>query len=110
LRAASCLFGLYSVVALLDAGLPGETDRSGAVADRGKTEVAFSDAITAVPRQLWLEGVFEGHGQTEVLSEAPAPLPGRLAGGLGTGCVGRRIDLITNCLRPQKSNLGIGRE
>jgi hypothetical protein len=73
LRAAPCLFGLYSVVALLYAELPAETDHSGAVSYRGKTEVAFSDAITAVRRQLWLEGVFESHGQTEVFENLPRP-------------------------------------
>jgi hypothetical protein len=73
LRAAPCLFGLYSVVALLYAALPAGTDRSGAVTYRGKTEVAFSDAITAVRRQLWLEGVFESHGQAEVFENLPRP-------------------------------------
>jgi hypothetical protein len=73
LRAAPCLFGLYAVVALLYAGLPSEADRSGTVTYRGKTEVAFSDAITAVRRRLWLEGVFEGHGQTEVFQKLPRP-------------------------------------
>jgi DDE superfamily endonuclease/Archaeal putative transposase ISC1217 len=73
LRAAPCLFGLYSVVALLYSALPAGTDHPGAVTYRGKTEVAFSDAITAVRRQLWLEGVFESHGQTEVFENLPRP-------------------------------------
>jgi hypothetical protein len=73
LRAAPCLFGLYSVVALLYAGLPSETGRAAAVTYRGKTEVAFSDAITAVRRQLWFEGVFESHGQAEVFENLPRP-------------------------------------
>jgi DDE superfamily endonuclease/Archaeal putative transposase ISC1217 len=73
LRAAPCLFGLYSVVALLYSALPAGTDHPGAVTYRGKTEVAFSDAITAVRRQLWLEGVFESHGQTEVFQNLPRP-------------------------------------
>lgn len=73
LRAAPCLFGLYSVVALLYSQLPAGTDQAGAVAYRGKTEVSFSDAITAVRRQLWLEGVFESHGQTEVFANLPRP-------------------------------------
>ncbi len=72
-RAAPCLFGLYSVVALLYAALPAGANRPGAVAYRGKTEVAFSDAITAVRRQLWLEGVFESHGQTGVFQNLPRP-------------------------------------
>jgi DDE superfamily endonuclease len=74
LRAAPCLFGLYSVVALLYAALPAQTADTGAVAYRGKTEVAFSDAITAVRRQLWLEGVFESHGHTEVFQNLPRSL------------------------------------
>ena len=73
LRAAPCLFGLYSVVALLYAALPAGTGPAGAVSYRGKTEVAFSDAITAVRRQLWLEGVFESHGQTEGFRKLPRP-------------------------------------
>jgi len=82
LRAAPCLFGLYSVVALLYAALPAGTAQPGAVAYRGKTEVAFSDAITAVRRQLWLEAVFEGHGQTEVFQNLPRPFQAVLLGAL----------------------------
>ena len=62
---APCLFGLYAVVALLYAELPAETTAEATVNYRGKATVTFSDAITAVRRQLWLEGVFESHGQTE---------------------------------------------
>src|SRR6185437_13758189 len=74
LRAAPCLFGLFSVVALLYAELPVEKAAEGAVSYRGKTEVTFSDAISAVRRRLWLEGVFESHGQTEVFRNLPRPL------------------------------------
>ncbi len=82
LRAAPCLFGLYSVVALLYAALPAGTDQTGAVTYPGKTEVAFSDAITAVRRQLWLEGVFESgsvpnptehYGERDLTVEAAKP-------------------------------------
>jgi DDE superfamily endonuclease len=74
LRAAPCLFGLYAVVALLYAELSAETTAEGAVSYRGKATVTFSDAISAVRRQLWLEGVFESHGQTEVFRNLPRPL------------------------------------
>jgi hypothetical protein len=73
LRAAPCLFGLFSVVALLSSRLPASQAATGAVSYRGKTEVTFSDAITVVRRQLWLEGVFESHGQTEVFQKLPRP-------------------------------------
>ena len=84
LRAAPCLFGLYSVVALLYSQLPAEAAAAGAVSYRGKTEVAFSDAITAVRRQLWLEGVFESHGQTEVFENLPRPFQAVLLAALAT--------------------------
>jgi hypothetical protein len=74
LRAAPCLFGLYSVVALLYAELPAETTGEVTVSYRGKAAVTFSDAISAVRRQLWLEGVFESHGQREVFRNLPRPL------------------------------------
>ena len=74
LRAAPCLFGLYSVVALLYAELPAETTAAGTVNYRGKAAVTFSDAISVVRRQLWLEGVIESHGQTEAFRNLPRPL------------------------------------
>jgi hypothetical protein len=74
LRAAPCLFGLFSVVALLYAELPADAAAEGVVKYRGKAEVTFSDAISAVRRRLWLEGVFESHGQTEVFQNLPPVL------------------------------------
>ena len=74
LRAAPCLFGLYSVVALLYAELPSDATAEGTVSYRGKAEVTFSDAISVVRRRLWLEGVFESHGQTEVFENLPRVL------------------------------------
>ena len=74
LRAAPCLFGLYSVVALLYAALPAGATAEGAVTYRGKAEVTFSDAISVVRRRLWREGVFAGHGQTEVFENLPLVL------------------------------------
>jgi hypothetical protein len=57
LRAAPCLFCLYSVVALMYHALP-EAQRTGAVAWPGKVGVTFSDALTAVRRWVWAESVF----------------------------------------------------
>ena len=74
LRAAPCLFGLYSVVALLYAALPAAATAEGAMTYRGKAEVTFSDAIGAVRRRLWQEGVFESHGQAEVFENLPLVL------------------------------------
>ncbi len=47
LRAAPCLFGLYTVVAILFHALP-ESKRTGAVEWPGKTVTRFSDALAAV--------------------------------------------------------------
>jgi len=58
LRAAPCLFGLYSVVAYLYSQLPRRYARLRAVDWAGKQDVTFSDAITAVRRWLWLGWVF----------------------------------------------------
>jgi hypothetical protein len=74
LRAAPCLFGLYSVVSLLYAAVPGRESIGPVVTYRGKVGIAFSDAITVVRRQLWREGVFEAHGQSGVFQKLPEPL------------------------------------
>jgi hypothetical protein len=72
LRAAPCLFGLYSVVALLYTALP-ESKRVGLVSWPGKDIVTFSDALAAVRRWLWSEWVFpQAEGGTTV-EKLPGP-------------------------------------
>jgi hypothetical protein len=73
LRTAPCLFGLYTVVALLYASLP-EAKRCGGVSWPGKVGVTFSDALTAVRRWLWTEGVFQQAGGGTALEKLPDPL------------------------------------
>jgi DDE superfamily endonuclease/Archaeal putative transposase ISC1217 len=73
LRAAPCLFGLYTVVALLYAALP-QAERRGGVEWPGKATVTFSDALTAVRRWLWSEGVFRQAGGDSALEKLPPPL------------------------------------
>jgi hypothetical protein len=58
LRAEPCLFGLYTVVALWYAMLPAADRTQLAVAWRGKSTIAFSDAITLVRRDLWCHWIF----------------------------------------------------
>ena len=58
LRAAPCLFGLYTLVACLYSQLPKRYARVRAVQWAGKEDVTFSDAITAVRRWLWRQWVF----------------------------------------------------
>ena len=70
LRAAPCLFGLYSVVAVLFDRLP-PGGRSGAVSWPGKEGVAFSDALAAVRRWVWTEGVFPQAGAAVALEQLP---------------------------------------
>jgi hypothetical protein len=57
LRMGPCLFGLYTLVVWLYAELPARWRRVRLVDWVGKREVAFSDAITAVRRWLWMEWV-----------------------------------------------------
>lgn len=70
LRAEPCLLCLYSVVAWLYARLP-EEHRVIDVAWAGKRHVAFSDALTAVRRRLWLEWVFPHAGLAEPVEKLP---------------------------------------
>lgn len=70
LRAAPCLFGLYSVVAVLFHALP-EPKRVGGVRWPGKATVTFSDALTAVRRWVWAEGVFPHARADTALQQLP---------------------------------------
>ncbi len=74
LRVAPCLFGLYSVVALLYAQLPASHRDRFAITWPGKDHAAFSDAIIAVRRWLWVEWAFVTHGQNETFTKLPRPL------------------------------------
>ncbi|MBV8087960.1 MAG: transposase [Chloroflexi bacterium] len=73
LRAAPCLFGLYTVVACLYSQLPRRYARVRAVDWPRKTNVTFSDAITAVRRWLWLEWVFAIPGYKAAFAKLPRP-------------------------------------
>ena len=70
LRAAPCLFGLYTVIALLYQGLP-ESKRVGRVEWPGKVGVTFSDALTCVRRWLWKEWVFPQAGGGGAVDQLP---------------------------------------
>jgi hypothetical protein len=73
LRAAPCLFGLYSVVAALFHALP-ESKRTGTVWWAGKATVTFSDALSAVRRWLWAEAVLPQAGDGAALQKLPEPV------------------------------------
>src|SRR5262249_8103878 len=73
LRAAPCLFGLYTVVALWYQALP-PAERTGGVAWPGKAVVTFSDALSAVRRRLWSDWVFPQAGSGAAVQNIPEPL------------------------------------
>jgi hypothetical protein len=73
LRAAPCLLGLYTAVALLYQALP-ESQRGGSVSWPGKAGVTFSDALVAVRRWLWREGVLPQAGADTAFTKLPAHL------------------------------------
>jgi len=81
IRAAPCLFGLYSVVAVLYHALPA-ADRSGGVVWPGKTTATFSDALTAVRRRVWTAGVFPQAKADAALAQLPAEVRKLLLAGL----------------------------
>jgi hypothetical protein len=72
-RTAPCLFGLYTVVALLFQRLP-YAQRSAAVSWPGKVGITFSDALTAVRCGLWAEWVFPQASPGMSLQKLPKPL------------------------------------
>lgn len=81
LRAAPCLFGLYTVVALLYQALPA-AKRCGGVAWPGKAGITFSDALTAVRRWLWEEWLFPQASGEPVIQKLPEPLRDIILSGL----------------------------
>jgi hypothetical protein len=82
LRAEPCLFGLYTVVALLYAALPARDARVRVVDWPGKRDVTFSDAITAVRRWLWQQWVFAIPGHNAAFQKLPRPFRTLLLSGL----------------------------
>ncbi len=74
LRVAPCLFGLYSVVALLYAQLPATNHARFAITWAGKKHAAYADALAAVRRWLWVEWAFVTHGQNDTFTKLPGPL------------------------------------
>jgi hypothetical protein len=82
LRAEPCLFGLYTVVALLYASLPARQARVRVADWPGKRDVAFSDAITAVRRWLWQEWVVAIPGHSEAFQKLPPAFRSLLLSGL----------------------------
>jgi DDE superfamily endonuclease len=82
LRVGPCLFGLYTVVGWLYAGLPSRFARVRVVDWPGKRDVTFSDAITAVRRWLWQEWVLAIPGHREAFLKLRGPFRQILLNGL----------------------------
>jgi hypothetical protein len=82
LRAEPSLLVLYTLVVWLYAELPLRYRRVHAVVWSGKVDVTFSDAITAVRRYLWVEGVFSISGHREAFEKLGGPLRQILLQGL----------------------------
>lgn len=74
LRAAPCLFGVYSMVVLLYERMPSEQKEQIHLSRAAKVTIAFSDAITSVRRWLWTECVFETAGHGQAFSKLPEDL------------------------------------
>jgi hypothetical protein len=82
LREPPCLFGLYSLVAVLYTQLPRKYARVRVVDWPGKQAVTFSDAITAVRRWLWQEWVLAIPGHRQAFSKLTRPFRQILLNGL----------------------------
>lgn len=73
LRAAPCLFGVYTLVVLIYHRLSNRWQKIQGVEWIGKDTTTFSDVITAVRRWLWTECVFEKTCANVGFSKLPAP-------------------------------------
>jgi hypothetical protein len=82
LRAAPCLFGLYSVVVCLYLLAPEKYRAKGGVRWPGKQHVTFSDAIRVVRQWLWVEWVFSTAGQKQAFTNLPEDFQEVLLNGL----------------------------
>jgi hypothetical protein len=82
LRAEPSLLALYTLVVLLYVELPMRYRRVRVVDWLRKSDVTFSDAITAVRRYLWVEGVFSLTGHLEAFEKLGRPLRQILLQGL----------------------------
>ena len=82
LRVAPCLFGLYTIVAVLYAQMPARYRSATLIHWIGKTDTTFSDAITAVRRWLWQEWIFAIPGHTVAFAKLSRPLRELLLAGL----------------------------
>jgi DDE superfamily endonuclease len=82
LRAEPSLLALYTIVVWLYGELPLRYQRVRVVAWLGKSDVTFSDAITAVRRYVWVEGVFALSGHREAFQKLGGPLRQILLQGL----------------------------
>ena len=74
LRMVPCLFGLFSIVALWYAVLPERFRHRVGIQWVGKQTTTFSDALTAVRRWLWTEGVFKTCDPGHTFSKLPGKL------------------------------------
>jgi hypothetical protein len=73
LRVTPCLFGLYSVVALLYTHVPARR-RVRAIEWPGEVGMGFADALTTVRRWVWAEGVFAQVQGGAAIQELPDAL------------------------------------
>jgi DDE superfamily endonuclease len=74
LRAEPSLLALYTLVVWLYTELPVRYRRVRVVDWGRKVDVTFSDAITAVRRYLWVEGIFSLSGHREAFQKLGGPL------------------------------------
>jgi uncharacterized protein YerC len=82
LRAAPCLFGMYSMVVCLYLMTPGKYREKPGVRWAGKQELTFSDALTCVRKGLWVEWVFSTAGQKQAFENLPEAFQDLLRNGL----------------------------
>jgi len=81
-RLEPCLFGMYTVVACWFSLAPQRYKRSSGVDWQGKEHLTFSDAMTAVRKWLWHEGVFLATGHRQAFEKLPVEFQDLILDGL----------------------------
>lgn len=82
LRAAPCLFGMYTVVVCLYLMTPQKYRDKPGVQWTGKHSLTFSDALGCVRKWLWVEWVFSSAGQQQTWENLPEDFQDLLLNGL----------------------------
>jgi hypothetical protein len=74
LREIPCLFGLYTLIAVAFATMPGRHPSIGTISWQGKATITFSDALSCLRRRIWREWISRWLPATGPVEKLPAAI------------------------------------